>query len=425
MENPNSQEGYLDIGFVLEMSSINENWNTTINQDTLANLTNHAFVNSGYLELWHTSTSPDAYLNEEGISSGLWIDPTSTFSYLYALTGSVHGDLLSIGFWSESNQLNADSWDTARSKILRSLNHEFTLEEHRYDFEKSPQSFYINDFYVNGSGTLTPDTLSFALKRLQASSEVCSSAQKFLSLYSSEFQVIDRLPEFVRGHLWAQLLSACNWTMVQKIISQDNDLIFEAESFKWPQTNSQSHFYAEGWAVLWFRGIRRSLNFTPWPWQEGSITDQYDPDETALFRGQVKETLGREEPRAEERVATLAILFFLIAEDNDDYIYLSGRLQEIRDHWISEDLRVFLSDNKQLISECFAAMPEEWKEDGELGFLPEWEGSEGLLEDVPDLGASMQPAKLQFDPALVLRVDALWAEFIKIASQELPEGETA
>lgn len=420
-ENLNAQEGHLDLGFVLEISSINENWDTAINQDTLADVTNSAFANSGYLGLWDESSDPDDYVNEEGILSGLWIDPTSTFSYLYALTGTVHGDILSIDFRTKSAHLDADSWEAIRSKILMSLRHDFILEEHSHDFEKSPQSFYVNNLHINGSGTLTSESLYFAIRALQASSETCAAAKEFVSLYTPEITVSGRLPEFLSGHIWAQLLSGCNWKTVQRIISQDSELVFDSESFSWLPPENEDHFYTGGWAVQWFRGVRRSLNFTPWPWQEESITDQYDLDETALFRAQVKETLGREEPSSEERVAALAVLLFLIADDDDDYVQITGRLQEIRDNWVSEPLQAFVSSNEALIRECFAAMPEEWQENGV--FLPEWSGSEGVLASVPEsYGSPSEPETLHFDGLLLSRVDEVWDGFMKIASQQLPEG---
>lgn len=418
-ESPNS---YLDIGFALEITSINENRDTTMNQDTLADFASDAFEASGYFDIWHASKSFEEFSEEVGWSRDLWIDPTSTFSYLYALTGTVHGDLLSIDFWSEYTDFNADSWEILRSKIKLSLNHQFVVDEH-YDFEKSPQSFYVNDLCIRGSHMLTKEKLSFAISKLRASGDTSASAQEFLSFNLPEIEVINRAPTFVQGHMWAQLLSGCNWTTVEKIISQDSELVFDPESFNWQPPLRENNFYAGRHAVEWFRGVRRSLNFTPWPWQIGSINDDYDPDEDGYYRRQVEQTLARVEPCSEEKIATFAILVFLIAQEGDDYIYLSGRLHEIRDSWISDDLQAFLFQNEALIRECFRAMPEEWKEE-DLNFLPEWIGSEGLLAGLPDTGATAQPLDLDFDENLVSQVEAVWPEFIEIASQELPRPET-
>lgn len=402
---------YLEVGFALDISSINENRDTSMNHDTLADFTHDTLRSSGYLEIWHPSTNFEEFQEESGSSRQLWIDPTSTYSYLYGLTGTVHGDLLAVEFWSQLTDFSADSWENIRAKIKASLKHSFLLDEH-YEFVSSPQSFYVGNLCVNNSDMLTVENLKFAISNMRSINSKSKSAGNFLDFYLTELAIIDRLPDFVTGHIWAQLLSSCTWETVQKIIHQDSSL-FVDDSFEWQPLSVGSREYFGDFAIHWFRKIRRSLVFTPWPWI--GMTEDYDPDDSGIYQSQVARMISRVEPSPEERVAAFAILFFLISDPQDDDIYVSGRLQEIRENWIRDDLHGFLSDNEGLIRECFSAMPEEWKDEN-TNFLPLWTESEGVLAGITDDSASDQPMQLNFSSSLISRVDARWPEFMSIES---------
>jgi hypothetical protein len=202
----------------------------------------------------------------------------------------------------------------------------------------------------------------------------------------------------------------------------DGVLDFDAGSFTWqvPGKDKNSDYYIGTWAVEWFRGVRRCLNFTPWPWRSDAMDQNYDPDTTGFFRAQVDRLLSGRQPAPQEKIAAFAMLYWLVDHDDnedDDGPYTEDRVRQLIDHFLTDPLREFIAENLNLIRQCFTALNLTARKDGSDFYdewLPEWAGSEGVLAGLP----GSQGHLLEFEPSLFESVEKLWPEFISITSQK-------
>ena len=421
-------QGQLSVGFVLEITSINEDLGESMGHDNLSRFRHSAVVGSGYSEIWRSPSGLKEFLAEPDILSSLWIDPTSVFSYLSALSGCVGGDLLSVEFFSEPYpmDLNSSSWEIIRKRLRISLSHDFLLPEHRINFESSGQSFYIESVDVEGSNRLTIEKLESALAGLRGIADNSEPAKKFLDFFAPELASLRSLPIFLSGHIWAQLLSGSDWKLASLILTGEGPIEIDSDSFTWEMPAEDMNSYNGGWAIEWFRNVRRSLNFTPWPWRTDAIDHNHDPDKTGFYRAQVDRMLAGREPAPEEKVAALAMLYWLVDhEDNedDDAPYTEDRMRSLIDGFLSDSVKEFIEDNLDLIHQCFTALNQTAREDGYDHYsewLPEWAGSEGVLSGVPPAyGTSEGKAhSFEFEPSMVEAAEKLWPEFLSLASQK-------
>jgi hypothetical protein len=419
-------KGHLNVGFVLEITSINADFDQSMGHDTLANFRAYALGESGYPEIWRSPESLKVLFEEWDFSGPLWMDPTSVFSYLSALTGVVSGDLLSLEFYSDPYPMdfNSASWEIIRHRLKTSLNHSFKLSPEHSHCDESPQSFYIEGASIDGSDRLSIERLESAISGLFATEKTSESALAFLDFFAPEVAAVKSLPPFVSGHIWAQLLSGCDWNLASQILQEDGVLDFDAGSFTWqvPGKDKNSGDYIGTWAVEWFRDVRRCLNFTPWPWRPDAKDQNYDPDTTGFLRAQVDRLLSGRQPAPQEKVAAFAMLYWLVDHDDnedDDGPYTEDRVRRLIDHFLTDPLREFIAENLNLIRQCFTALNLTATKDGGDFYdewLPEWAGSEGVLAGLP----GSQGHLLEFEPSLFESVEKLWPEFIAIASQPLP-----
>jgi hypothetical protein len=420
-------KGHPRVGFVLEISSINEELDEPMASETLAAFTNESLAESGYGNIWRTALGQKALVDKQEFTSTLWVDPTSFFSYLSALSGTVNGDLLSFSFDSEPNptDLNAASWEIIRKRLRTSVVHDFLLQEHRMDFESSGQSFYIEEFVVEGVNRLSLEKLEGAVKDLRNAAPNSQSAKQFLEFFEPELQRIASLPSFISGHLWAHILSGCNWALASQILEATGSLGFDSDSFTWEPPAEDMQSYVGGYAVAWYRNVRRSINFNPWPWRVGSIDQNSEPDSQGFFRDQVAQLLGGRAPVAQEKVAAFGALYLLVDhedDEDDDAPNTQDRERTLIEDYMSDSLRDLISENLELIKACFGALQEVLTDlgDGE-NWLPVWSGSEGFLAGVPPAYSKTENAEeIEFETSLIESVEKLWPEFISIASQPLP-----
>jgi hypothetical protein len=421
--------GYLNVGFVLEITSINEDRDESMVHDTLTDFCDSSFRESGYATIWKSPGTIKEFLDDREYTSDLFMDPTSVFSYLSALTGCVSGDFLTFEFAADPNPMdfNSASWAIIHKRLNASVKHDFLLLDHKLYFDSSGQSFYLEGFFVEGSNRLTIERLETAVAGLRRLADTSESARNFLEIFGPEVESLRLLPLFVSGHVWAQLLSGCDWKMASEILTQEGQLDFESESFNWqvqPKRKNEN-WYRGLWAVDWFRGVRRSLNFTPWPWRTDSMDEYFDPDETGFYRTQVDRLLSGRQPAPQEKVAALAMLYWLIdheESEDEDAPYTSDRVRTLIEDSLSDTLGEFIEENLSLIKQCFTALNLTAEEDGSdhyNEFLPTWAGSEGVLTGVtPPYGGTDKAHPLEFDPSLFEAVEKLWPEFISIASQK-------
>jgi tetratricopeptide (TPR) repeat protein len=421
-------QGSLRVGFILEIHSINEELEVPLALDSLVDFEASALIGSGYGKIWRAPGALKSFVEEQDYDSELVIDPTSIYSYLEALTGGVSGDLLSISFSADPNPMDFDSasWEAIRKKLGTSLRNDFTLEEHSSQFDSSGQSFYLQEFAIEGENLLSIGKLETAMEALQGASDNHQSAKKFIEFFAPELARLNRLPEYISGHLWAQLLSGCNWEIARQILKGEGSLSLDSDSFTWQVPAEHLSSYPGGYAVAWHRNVRRSLNFNPWPWNYDSRDQNYDSDGSGFYRKQVSDLLGGREPAAQEKISSFAALYLLIDhedDEEDDAPYTSDKVRNLIENFLSEPLSEFIERNTDLIRQCFVTLREFSSElgDGEE-WLPAWDGSEGVLAGVPNpWGGEDNPTTIQFANELIQSVEALWPEFISIASQDLPD----
>jgi hypothetical protein len=305
------------------------------------------------------------------------------------------------------------------------------LLEHKYNFDTSGQTFFLKSFEIEGSNRLTIERLESALAGLQKVTNTSESAKAFLELFAPEVAAIRFLPAFVSGHIWAQLLSGCDWNTASKILTLEGQLEFDAESFNWqvPAKGKNANWYMGLWAVDWFRLVRRSLNFTPWPWQTNSMNESNDPDRLGTYRAQVDRLLLGRQPAPQEKVAAIAMLYWLVDHEDsedDEAPYTSDKVRGLIDSFLSDSLEQFIGDNLPIIKQCFTALNLTAEEDGSDHYdssLPEWAGSEGVLAGVKAPYGSSESTghHLDFEPSLFESVEKVWPEFIAITSQKQAE----
>jgi hypothetical protein len=421
-------QGYLSVGFILEISSINEELDQPMASETLTDFTNESLVESGYGKIWRAALGQKALVDEQDFTSTVWVDPTSFFSYLSALCGTVYGEFIAFSFDSEPNptDFNSASWGIIRKRLRTSVVHDFLLKEHRVDFESSWQSFYLEEFVVEGVNRLSLEKLEGAVKDLRIAAPNSKSAKQFLEFFDPELQRIAFLPSFIRGHLWAHILSGCNWSLASQILEAKGSLSFDADSFAWEPPTEDMQSYSGGYAIEWYRNVRRSINFNPWPWRAGSIDQNGEPDSRGLFRDQVAQLLGDRPPVAHEKVSAFGALYLLVDhedDDDDDAPSTQDRERTLIEDYMSDSLRDFISENLELVKACFGALQEVLTDlgDGE-NWLPVWSGSEGFLAGVPPAYSKTENAEeIEFETSLVEAIEKLWPDFIAIASQKQAE----
>jgi hypothetical protein len=183
--------------------------------------------------------------------------------------------------------------------------------------------------------------------------------------------------------------------------------------------------FVGGYAVAWYRNVRRSLNFNPWPWQNDSLDEKQFPDKSCLYRRQIEQILGGREPAAQEKVVAFAALYLLIDHadnEDDDAPYTSDKVRNLIENDLSELLKEFIDTNRELVKDCFFAFQEFLSDlgDGEE-WLPEWSGSEGVLAGVPHSWSADGATEIEFTPELVDAVQKLWPAFLSLASQPSDE----
>jgi tetratricopeptide (TPR) repeat protein len=418
-------QGYLSVGFILEISSINEELDQPMASETLTDFTNESLVESGYGKIWRAALGQKALVDEQDFTSTVWVDPTSFFSYLSALCGTVYGEFIAFSFDSEPNptDFNSASWGIIRKRLRTSVVHDFLLKEHRVDFESSGQSFYLEEFVVEGVNRLSLEKLEGAVKDLRIAAPNSKSAKQFLEFFDPELQRIAFLPSFISGHLWAHILSGCNWSLASQILEAKGSLSFDADSFAWEPPAEDMQSYSGGYAIEWYRNLRRSINFNPWPWRAGSIDQNGEPDSRGLFRDQVAQLLGDRPPVAHEKVSAFGALYLLVDhedDDDDDAPSTQDRERTLIEDYMSDSLRDFITENLELIKACFGALQEVLTDlgDGE-NWLPVWSGSEGFLAGVPPAYSKTENAEeIEFETSLIESVEKLWPEFISITSQK-------
>ena len=423
-------KGNLNVGFVLEITSINEDLDQSMNEYFLADFVVESLLASGYPDIWRAPGNIQVLIDEGEFHWDLLVDPTSIFSYLSALRGRVSGDVISFEFFSDPNPLdiNSSSWDIVRKRLRASVSQDFLLLAHKYNFESSGQTFFLKSFEIEGSNRLTIERLESALVGLQKVTKTSASAKAFLELFAPEVASIRFLPAFVSGHIWAQLLSGCDWNTASKILTLEGQLEFDAESFNWqvPAKGKNANWYMGLWAVDWFRLVRRSLNFTPWPWQTNSMNESNDPDRLGTYRAQVDRLLFGRQPAPQEKVAAIAMLYWLVDHEDsedDEAPYTSDKVRGLIYSLLPDPLEQFIEDNLALIKQCFTALNLTAEEDGSDHYdssLPEWAGSEGVMAGVKaPYGSSESTGHLlEFEPSLFEAVENLWPEFIAITSQK-------
>jgi hypothetical protein len=427
-------KGHLTVGFVLETSSINEDLIEPMLGDALADFAKAALAASGYGKIWCTAAGLDSLINDQKFTSSLWIDPTSFLSYLSALSGGSNYDLLSVSFATEPKQtdFNSVNWEFIRKKLKKSLARKFLLKEHKGYFEESGQSFYIENIHLNGSKALTVEKLESSLEGLRSFSKSSIQAAEFLDFFAPELGRLELLPPFISGHIWAQFLSGCNWELASQILLSNSSANFDWASFSWRAPADNLRSYSAGYSVSWYRNMRRSLNFNPWPWRTDSKNEYFGLYSTALARDQVGRLLAHREPVEQEKVAAFAALNFLIDHDEDNeqdgvMYYTPDSIRYLIDYGLSEQVKEFIISHESLIKDCFVALREFLPDLGDgASLLPEWSGSEGVLAGVPyswssnalvDVDGALD---IKFKPKLVEAVEQHWPEFISVASQPLP-----
>lgn len=417
-------QGSIKVGFVLEIHSINEELDRPMYLDGLGNFRESSLIESGYGKIWCAPEGFETLVEEQDFDSELWTDPTSIPSYLAALARITNGDLTTFSFDVEPKpmNLNSSSWDVLRKRLKISLAHDFLLEEHRLDFEASGQSFYLEEIEIEGSKTLTVEKLEASLEALRSATNSAIQASEFLEFFGAEVIRPKNLPPFISGHIWAQLLSGCDWDLASQILSGDGPMNLDSGSFTWTAPAEDLKSYVGGYAVAWYRNVRRSLNFNPWPWQTDSLDEQHYSDKNCLYRKQVEQLLGSRQPEAQEKVVAFAALYLLIDHENnedDDAPFTSDKVRNLIENDLSESLKEFIDTNQALIKDCFVALQEFLPElgDGEE-WLPEWSGSEGVLAGVPHAWTADGAAEIEFTHELVGAVEKLWSEFVSIASQD-------
>jgi hypothetical protein len=420
-------QGSIRVGFVLEIHSINEELDQPMALDSLTSFKESSLIESGYGNIWRAPAGLKTLVEEQEFSSEVWTDPTSISSYLEALAGGVNGDLLTFSFDAEPKpmDLNVSSWDVVRKRLKTSLAHDFLLEEHRVDFEASGQSFYIEEIEIEGSKTLSVENLEASLESLRSATNPAIQANEFLEFFSAEVIRPKQLPPFISGHIWAQLLSGCDWDLASQILSGKAITTFDSGSFNWTAPAQDLQSYVGGYSVAWYRNVRRSLNFNPWPWQNDSLDEKQFPDKSCLYRRQVEQLLGGREPAAQEKVVAFAALYLLIDHEDsedDDAPNTSDRVRNLIENHLSESLQEFIDTNRELVKDCFFAFQEFLSDlgDGEE-WLPEWSGSEGVLAGVPHSWSADGATAIEFTPELVDAVQKLWPEFLSLASQPSDE----
>jgi hypothetical protein len=309
---------------------------------------------------------------------------------------------------------------------MTSLSRDFLLPDHSVNFDSSGQSFFVEEIVIDGIPRLTLERLGAAVSGIEKLKESSSSAQQFLELFGPEFSSLKSLPEFVVGHIWAQLLSGCDWKSATKILTSDGPIDIDSDSFTWESQPREFFHYRGGWAVEWYRDIRRRLTFNPWPRQLESNDEYFDQDLAAYFRSQVDHMLSGRKPSPQDKIASFASLYLLIDhEDNedDDAPFTTDQMRILIHSYLSDSLKVFIETNRSLIHECFTALNKTASDDGYdhyTEFLPEWIDSEGVLAGVPPAYSASKDKERQFDfePSMVEAVEKLWPEFVAISSQQ-------
>ena len=406
----------LEVGFVIEIHTINEDLESPMAEDSLADFMASALIGSGYGEIW---LDPEAFKtfvedpHEYTEREELWVDPSCIYSYLEALVGEVSGDLFSISFQANQNAIDFDSasWEVIRKKLRMSLSNELTLEELGFSANSSGLSFFLEELDIDGENLLSIEKLETALEGLRDSLENQKSVQDFLEFFAPEWASLNRLPIFLSGHLWAQLLSGCNWELASQILKGDSSISFDSDSFTWQFPAEDLKSYPGGSAVSTHRSARRSLNFAPWP------SNAYNHSGYSSF-----ELLAGREPAAQEKISAFAALYLLIDhEDNeeDDAPYTSDKVRDLIEGSLSEPLGGFIEQNTPVLYECYVNLLESMP-DGQLEeHLPVWAGSEGVLAGVPDpWGGEETPITIEFASELVESVESLWPDFISIVSEK-------